>query len=111
MADARGGQQGTLTRMWAKRDTRPPAPRDQRRVLASILDAGCPQRSTTSALVLPDHNARSLSFPRADSSRQIAAGAPAVLLPCGAGLHSANDLAIPGNISWLRLPPNAPAPG
>jgi hypothetical protein len=30
MADARVGQQGTLTRIWAKRGTRPRAPRDTR---------------------------------------------------------------------------------
>ena len=53
-------------------------PRDQRRVWAYSLGAVCPQRGTTLALVLD-----------------------------GAGLHIANDLEIPGNISVLRLPPYA----
>ena len=112
MANARvgqhGTQHGTLTRMWAKRGTRPRVPRDQRRVWAYILGAVCPQRCATSALVLPYLNARSVSLHLADISRQIAPGAHAVLVLDGAGFHIANDLEIPGNISLLRLPPYSP---
>ena len=68
-------------------------------------------RCATSALVLPDLNARSVSLHLADISRQIAPGAHAVLVLDGAGFHIANDLEIPGNISLLRLPPYSPAPG
>ncbi len=42
--EARVGQQGTLTRVWAKRGSRPPAPRDQRRIWAYILGAACPAK-------------------------------------------------------------------
>jgi transposase len=57
------GQQGTLTRVWAKRGTRPRTPRDQRRIWAYIL---------------------------------------------GAGFHIAKDLAIPRNITPMRLPAYSP---
>src|ERR1017187_9610129 len=54
--EARIGQQGTLTRVWAKRGTRPRAPRDQRYEWAYIFGAVCPQRGVTAALVVPTAN-------------------------------------------------------
>ena len=41
--EARIGQQGTLTRVWAERGTRPCAPRDQRYKWAYIFGAVCPR--------------------------------------------------------------------
>ena len=56
MADARVGQQGMLTRVWAERGTRPMAPRDTRTVSAYIFGAVCPTRAETGALVMPHAN-------------------------------------------------------
>ena len=52
---------GTLTRVWAERGSRPPAPRDQRREWAYIFGAVCPCRDIGAALVLPYANARAMS--------------------------------------------------
>ena len=52
-ANARVGQQGTLTRIWAERGTRPRAPRDTRYKWAYIFGAVCPERGATAALVMP----------------------------------------------------------
>jgi transposase len=41
-------------------------------------------------------------------SRQVAAGAHAVLLVDQAGWHMSSKLAIPGNITLMPLPPRAP---
>ena len=41
--EARIGQKTKITRRWAKRGTRPVAPRDQRTALAYIFGAICPQ--------------------------------------------------------------------
>ena len=43
--EARVGQQGTLTRVWAKRGSRPRAPRDRRYTSAWLFGAVCPARS------------------------------------------------------------------
>ena len=43
--EARVGQQGTLTRVWAKRGSRPRAPRDRRFEWAYLFGAICPERS------------------------------------------------------------------
>jgi hypothetical protein len=42
--EARVGQQGTLTRIWAKRGSRPGAPRDRRFEWAYLFGAICPER-------------------------------------------------------------------
>jgi transposase len=97
-----------LTRVWAKRGTRPAAPRDQRRIGAYILGAVCPARRATSALVMPYLNATAVSAHLADISRAVAEGAQAVLVLDGAGFHVAKDLKIPRNITLLRLPPYSP---
>ena len=56
--EARIGQKNKLTRRWARRGTRPRAPRDQRTEWAYIFGAICPAKGNTGAgLVMPwcDH--------------------------------------------------------
>ena len=97
-----------MTRVWARRGSRPRAPRDQRRISAYILGAVCPARRATSGVVMPCLNARSVSVHLAHIGRQVAAGAHAILVLDGAGFHIANDLTIPTNITLLKLPPYSP---
>src|SRR5687767_9770925 len=78
--EARVGQQGTLTRIWARKGTRPRAPRDRRYDWAYLFGAVCPQRRATAALVMPHADARSLSKHLVEISGQVAAGAHAVLV-------------------------------
>ena len=56
------GQQGTLTRVWAKRGTRPRAPHDQRYDWAYLFGAACPQRRVAAGLVMPAANAETMSL-------------------------------------------------
>ena len=58
--EARVGQQGTLTRTWAGRGTRPRAPRDTRYEWVYIFGAVCPARTTTAALVMPRADASAM---------------------------------------------------
>ena len=51
--EARIGQKGTLTRIWARLGSRPPGPRDSRYEWAYIFAAVCPERATGAALVSP----------------------------------------------------------
>ena len=106
--EARIGQQGSLTRVWAKRGTRPRAPRDQRYKWAYIFGAVCPQRCATAALVLPAANTESMSMHLAEISRRVDANAHAMLILDGAGYHKATDLKLPDNITLVYLPPYAP---
>jgi hypothetical protein len=97
-----------LTRVWAKRGTRPRAPRDQRYEWAYIFGAVCPQRRATAALVLPIANTEAMALHLAEISRQVSPGAHAAVLCDGAGYHVANNLTVPENITLIKLPPRSP---
>jgi len=102
------GQQGTLTRIWARRGTRPRAPRDRRYGWAYLFGAVCPERAVGAGLVLPYVNAEAMNLHLQEISRHVTPGAHAVLVLDGAGWHSAAALTIPDNISLLPLPSYSP---
>jgi hypothetical protein len=106
--EARIGQQGTLTRIWARRGTRPRAPRDQRYEWVYIFGAVCPQRRATAALVVPTANTEVMSLHLAEIGRQVTPGSHATLVLDGAGYHVAKDLDVPENMTLVNLPPYAP---
>ena len=108
MDEARVGQQGTLTRVWAPRGTRPRALRDHRRNSAYLFGAVCPERGTGAAVVLPQVNVEAMTIHLAEISRSVTAGAHAVLVLDQAGWHTSPKLRVPENISLLPLPPYAP---
>jgi transposase len=98
-----------LTRVWADKGSRPPAPRDQRYRWAYLFGAVCPARGTGAGLVLPVANGHAMNEHLAEISRQVAPGAHAVITLDGAGWHQpGGKLRIPDNISLLMLPPYSP---
>jgi hypothetical protein len=107
--EARVGQQGTLTRIWARRGTRPRKPRDRRYNWAYLFGAVCPARGTGAALVLPTVSIEATAAHLAEISSQVAPGAHAVIVLDGAGWHTQGDrLRVPHNLTLLPLPPYAP---
>ena len=97
-----------MTRVWAKRGTRPRAPRDQRYEWAYLFGAVCPERRAAAALVMPTANAEVMSLHLAEIARNVAPGAHAALVLDGAGYHIAEDLKVPPNITLVPLPSHAP---
>jgi hypothetical protein len=106
--EARVGQQGTLTRIWARRGSRPRAPRDRRYAWAYLFGAICPARATGAGLVLPHADTAAMTLHLAEISRHVAPGAHAVVVLDQAGWHSAADLTVPENLTLLPLPPYSP---
>ena len=106
--EARVGQQGTLTRVWAKRGSRPRAPRDTRYQWAYLFGAVCPERGVAAGLVLPYADTAAMKPHLAEIAATVAPGAHALLLFDGAGWHRGEALVLPDNVSLLRLPPAAP---
>ena len=106
--EARVGQQGTLTRVWAKRGSRPRAPRDRRYEWAYLFGAICPERSIGAAIIMPEVNIEAMNEHLAEISRCVSVGAIALLVLDGAGWHSSPRLGVPDNIVLLPLPPYAP---
>ena len=97
-----------LTRIWAKRGTRPRAPRDTRYQWAYIFGAVCPERGAAAGLVMPFADTPAMNAHLAEIARAVAPGAHAVLVLDGAGWHGGNDLVVPDNISLVLLPPYSP---
>src|SRR4051812_32317526 len=106
--EARVGQQGTLTRVWARRGTRPRAPRDRRYAWAYLFGAVCPERAVGAALVLPYADTEATGLHLAEIGRHVAPGAHAVVVLDGAGWHGAGGLAVPENLTLLPLPRYSP---
>ena len=106
--EARVGQQGTLTRIWARRGTRPRAVRDTRYEWAYLFGAACPGRGVAAGLVLPCANTEAMNLHLAEIARTVAPEAHAILLLDGAGWHGGKDLVVPENITLLKLPPHSP---
>ena len=106
--EARVGQQGTLTRVWAKRGSRPRAPRDRRFEWAYLFGAICPERGTGAAIIMPEVNVAAMNEHLAEISRRVCVGAIALLVLDGAGWHSSPRVTVPANIVLLPLPPYAP---
>src|SRR5262245_18143749 len=64
--EARIGQKNKITRRWAKRGTRPSAPRDQRTASTYIFGAVCPKEGKGAALILPACNSEAMNLHRRD---------------------------------------------
>ena len=106
--EARVGQKNGITRRWAKRGTRPSAPKDQRTTSAYIYGAICPAEGKGAALVLPRCNTKGMTLHLAEISAAVAPGAHAVLILDQAGWHISAGLVIPANITLLPLPAKCP---
>ena len=106
--EARVGQKNKITRRWAKRGTRPSAPKDQRTASAYIFGAICPAQGKGAGLVLPRCTSQAMSLHLQEISRAVEPGAHAVVLVDRAGWHQSHSLVIPANITLLLLPAKAP---
>jgi DDE superfamily endonuclease len=105
---ARVGQKNKITRRWARRGTRPSAPRDQRTASTYIFGAICPKDGKGAGLVLPRCNSAAMTLHLAEIATAVAPGAHAVMLVDQAGWHVSRKLVVPPNITLLPLPPKCP---
>jgi transposase len=106
--EARFGQKGTITRVWAPKGSRPRAVRQIRYTSLYVLVAVCVTTGVASALIAPELNAGVLNLFLEQMSRELPAGVHAVLIWDGAGYHTSGDLVVPSNISVILLPPYSP---
>ena len=106
--EARFGQKGTLTTVWAERGTRPTAPKQTAYANLHVLTAACPASGRAEGLVSERLNTGVVQAFLDQLSATIPAGAHVVLVWDGAGYHVAKRLRVPGNLTVLRLPPYSP---
>jgi hypothetical protein len=107
--EARVGQKGTHTYIWAPIGSRPPMVRDNRYTSAYLCGAICPARGVGAAIIMPRINANAMSEHLKEISTQVLPGSHAVLVCDGAGWHlTGGKLIVPENITLLHLPPYSP---
>jgi hypothetical protein len=102
------GQKNGQTRIWARKGTRPRLPADQRYKSAYLFGAICPARGTGAALALPFADTQAMQLHLDEISREVAAGAHAVLLMDRAGWHTTGQLKVPKNLTLIFLPSRSP---
>ena len=106
--EARFGQQGTLTRVWAPTGSRPVAVRQTQYQYLWVLTAVCPGSGAAEGLISPSLNTGVINAFLRQFSAALATDVHAVLVWDGAGFHTANALEVPANVSILRMPPRSP---
>jgi len=106
--EARIGQKNKITRRWAKRGSRPSAPKDQRTCSAYIFGAICPARGVGAGLVLPRCNTNAMNLHLKEISIAVAPEAHAIVIVDQAGWHFSKTVKTPDNITLLPLPSKSP---
>ena len=106
--EARIGQQGTLTAVWAETGSRPEAVKQTEYDWVYLYAAVNPATGASSAMLAPTVNTAYMNEHLKFISRKVAPGAHAILVLDQAGWHVAKALQIPENITLLPLPPYSP---
>jgi transposase len=106
--EARFGQQGTTTRVWAKTGSRPTAVRQTAYQYVWVVAAVCPETGHSSGLITPRLDTRYINAFLQQLSQDLAPDEQAVMLWDGAGFHRGKELQLPANISPLHIPPYSP---
>jgi transposase len=106
--ETRVGQQGSLSRIWAKRGTRPRKVRQQQFISTYIYGAACHETGESFALILPYANTQAMNKFLEDLSHTIEGNRHIALIVDNAGWHTAKKLTVPSNITLIPLPPYAP---
>jgi transposase len=106
--EARFGPQGTITRVRARRGSRPRRVRQNGRTSLYVLTAVCAAVGAAAGLIAPELNTAVVNLFLEQFSRQLAPGVHAVLLWDNAGYHVGKDLVVPSNVSLIGLLPHSP---
>jgi transposase len=106
--EARIGQQGTTTRVWAETGSRPTAVKQTEYQWAYLFAAVNPLTGVSSALIAPTVNTAYMNEHLRFISQAAGADVHVVLVLDQAGWHVAKALRIPDNLTLLHLPPYSP---
>jgi transposase len=108
MDEARLGQQGTLTRVWARTGSRPAAVKRTKYEWVYLYAAVEPATGESVALLAPGVDTGTFNVFLRMLSAELKPGDHAVLILDGAGWHKSKSLAVPDNVTCLLLPAYSP---
>src|SRR4051795_4730112 len=106
--EARFGQKGSLTRVWACRGSRPRRVRQDGRESLYVLTAVCAASGAAVGLVMPELNTAVVNLFLEEFSRSLAPGVHGILIWDNAGYHTGGGLVVPANVSLIGLLPYSP---
>ena len=106
--EARFGQQGTLTNMWAKTGSRPTAVRQTAYQYVWVMAAVCPETGHSEGLITPRLDTRYINTFLRQFSETLAPDEHVLMLWDGAGFHRGKELGMPANITAIQLPAYSP---
>lgn len=101
--EARVGQRGTVTRLWARRGTRPRVIRQQQFEYAYIFGAICPERDQAVGLVMPTIGKDCMQQHLDEIAKWIEPGNHGVIVLDRAAWHTTKKLCFPKNLSLYHL--------
>ena len=97
-----------LTRVWARKGTRPRIVRDHRYGYCCLFSAICPEAGTAAGHVCDRANTVEMNRHLLDIRDATPEGRHALVVLDGAGWHRSKALEVPDSVSLLRLPPYSP---
>lgn len=106
--EARVGQHGTITRLWAEKGTRPRAIRQLQYEFSYIFGAVCPARDKAVGLVINEVGIEAMEAHLRMISEQVEPGKIAIIILDRASWHKSKKLNCFSNIRLLPLPAASP---
>lgn len=106
--EARFGQQGTITNVWARKGSRPTVVRQTEYEYLWVLGAVCPETGRAEGLLSPRLNTEVVNAFLREFSKTLADDEHAVMIWDGAGFHTGHQLQVPANITLVQLPAYSP---
>ena len=106
--EARFGQQGTLTKVWGRKGSRPIAIKQTEYEWVYLFAAVNPLTGASSAMLAPTVNTDYMNEHLRFISNEAGHDTHVVLVLDQAGWHVAKTLRVPDNITLLHLPPYSP---
>ena len=110
MDEARLGQQGTLTKVWAPRGSRPTIVRQTRYEWVYLYAAVEPAAGESVALLAPNVNTDTFNVFLGMPAAEVKPDEHVVLIMDQAGWHKSRALALPESVTVPLLPPYSPEP-
>jgi transposase len=106
--EARIGQQGTLTNVWAETGSRPQRVRQTEYEWVYVYAAVNAVTGASSAMLAPNVNTDYMNAHLKFISAQVVPGSHGILVLDQAGWHMAQGLKVPENLTLLHLPAYSP---
>ena len=108
MDEARFGQQGTMTRVWAATGSRPRAVKQTRYEWVYLYAAVEPVTGASTALLLPEVNIAAFDVFLRQLAKDLQPNEHAIVFLDQAGWHTSPRVTLPENITLYFLPPCSP---